>query len=744
MKDVMAEVQPLARQAVDAAAALRADVSKLTVLKQLRVGMTAAEARAAGVTVLREDAAGVMTVGTFKIPRLNSNVVDVPKSEWGCRRAWTVRAHACACGKCKQLHDWGAPAWPQRCLVGIPLAHRAAVLTACHAAASSSHPSFPLRLYQLSLPAAFDAMSDDAGTTFLLLPQRIERAMELVDAVTAGRKHATHLSGPNGVGKSAVLLLAYLILVARDIPVVFIARTNEWVEALKEDPACGNAFFLETLWRQNADLIVKSPTLRTVFVDVIMDKEQPFRLGLMKKLRDAVTTVLHVGKDASNVRGIAVLLDEVQNITTAALHAVQVPSPRDALAGAGQYFADTWFTWNNKNYVFQRLSAASAHSWRDSNLPSGEKDRLRIMAPLADEDREALQNAASSPAYVRDGTVLRDVVAATGNMLRSLVSAAKLLPATGAITKSHLSSMWDELWGPMVAECQVWMNSLPSDARRRAAANSVMPLLKGEQRWGDALVLYDAGIVYRTADATSSVVRPVSGMANAVILHVTSAFQREHRSHLSEFKEPSVKGYEFERQVLVSFDPFQGLLQCKRLDGSDADALLVHSSYSLPFHKLEEVVLRDRGVLYRPFDPNYACDGIIMSVDDSGQLRIFIVECSVTDPCTADRPAKVAKLFLSDGVVRKLQAAYPHAVITILLCYPEALKPRKSLPEAAAALCKHDPLPMSTDGLQPAAAASSAATTAAPAATALPAAAGSVRIRVLDLHVLRTALGVLA
>jgi hypothetical protein len=582
-------------------------------------------------------------------------------------------------------------------------------------------------------------MSAEEGATFLLLPQRIERAMELVDAVVAGRPLATHLSGPNGVGKSAVLLLAYLVLVARGIPVVYIARTSAWVAALEVDPTCGNSFFLKQLWHQNADLIVKSPTLRAVFVDVITDKQEPFGARVMEMLYDAISDVLRKGRDASNAHGIAVLLDDVQNITKAALHAAQVPSPRDALNGAGQYFASTWFTWNNKNFLFQRLTAASAHSLRDSNLPAGEAHRLRIMAPLADEDREALQAAALSPAYVQDERARPPVVFAAGNVLRSLVHAADLLPAKGTITQSNLGDMWNVMWGHMVAECQVWMDSLPSDGRRRVAADSVMSLLKGDEQWGSALVLYDAGIVYRTADLRNSMVRPVSGMANAVILHVTSAFQREHRRHLSEFTEPSVKGYQFEIQVLISFDPFQGLLQCKRLDGSDADALFVRSSYSLPFHKLDEVVPRERGVLYRPFDRNFACDGIIMSVADSGQLHVFIVECSVTDPCTADRPSKVDKWFLADGLVCKLQASHPHAAITILLCYHEELKQRKSLPADAAALLLHDPLQGPQHFVQP-----QSPTVAALAPGPAAAAAGSVHIRVVDLPALRTHLSVSA
>jgi len=124
-------------------------------------------------------------------------------------------------------------------------------------------------------------------------------------------------------------------------------------------------------------------------------------------------------------------------------------------------------------------------------------------------------------------------------VLRNLVTAAQLLPAKGAICKLHLDAMWNEMWGSVVAECQRWIESLASDERRAG----VMLLLRGEQRWGSALVLYDTGFVYRSADATTSVVRPVLGMANAAILHVTSAFQRMHRKHLSEFIEPSVKSY---------------------------------------------------------------------------------------------------------------------------------------------------------------------------------------------------------
>jgi hypothetical protein len=53
-------------------------------------------------------------------------------------------------------------------------------------------------------------------------------------AALVGRALATHLSGPNGMGRSAVLLLASLIFVPRDIPVAFITRTTGWEECWKQ------------------------------------------------------------------------------------------------------------------------------------------------------------------------------------------------------------------------------------------------------------------------------------------------------------------------------------------------------------------------------------------------------------------------------------------------------------------------------------------------------------------------------
>lgn len=92
----MAEVQPLAKRAIEAAAAHRASVSKLEILKNLRVGMSAADARAAGVMVLREEG-GVMAVGAFTIPRLDASIVQPPKSESVLPHVYAQPLSACVC-----------------------------------------------------------------------------------------------------------------------------------------------------------------------------------------------------------------------------------------------------------------------------------------------------------------------------------------------------------------------------------------------------------------------------------------------------------------------------------------------------------------------------------------------------------------------------------------------------------------------------------------------------------------------
>ena len=126
--------------------------------------------------------------------------------------------------------------------------------------------------------------------------------------------------------------------------------------------------------------------------------------------------------------GIGVILDEVQHITAAVQRGDKSNSSTPAFA-AGSYFRNNWHDWMNDNSVFARMSIASAHGERDFQLPDGEGHRLRVVEPLTDGQREALQSHPSSPAYVSDPDVRKRIVFYAGNILRSLMDAGFELPA---------------------------------------------------------------------------------------------------------------------------------------------------------------------------------------------------------------------------------------------------------------------------------------------------------------------------
>ena len=176
-------------------------------------------------------------------------------------------------------------------------------------------------------PKTFERASDEP-LKLLLLPQRVACALELVDAVVRRKPLGVRLSGPNGVGKSSVGLLAYLLCAARGLPSVYISQSASWVTAARE-PGGGDVFLLKKFWAQNADLILREPSLRRIFRAALLDAEAPFSAGVMEMLRDAVVSF--------TAPGLAVISDEVQHIT-AEVYAANVKNPAPEVQRAGRYF----------------------------------------------------------------------------------------------------------------------------------------------------------------------------------------------------------------------------------------------------------------------------------------------------------------------------------------------------------------------------------------------------------------------
>jgi hypothetical protein len=138
--------------------------------------------------------------------------------------------------------------------------------------------------------AAFQGFASSSQKV-LLLPQRLLCAFEAVEAVTNGTALGVHLSGPNGVGKSAILFLVHLLCVARRLVAVYIPRSQTLVNEARRQGG-GDAYILESFWRQNADLIIENVVLRRVFIGALQDVERPFTPEVMSQLRK------HVGPQA--------------------------------------------------------------------------------------------------------------------------------------------------------------------------------------------------------------------------------------------------------------------------------------------------------------------------------------------------------------------------------------------------------------------------------------------------------------
>lgn len=531
--------------------------------------------------------------------------------------------------------------------------------------------TWPLLRFLTSTLAAFEEFAGHEQK-LLLLPQRLQCVFEAVQAVRDGLPLGVHLSGPNGVGKSAILLLVHLLCTAQRLPAAYIPRSARLVnEARKQEG--GDAYILEVFWQQNADLIVENAALRRVFISALQGVERPFTSHVMTQLRKAVGT--------PGLPGLAIIMDDVEHITHA-VRAARASQPTMELLEAGCYLAVNWHDWTNGNASFQRMSAANAGN---THMPDGENHRLRFIEPLDPHDRDALQTDQASPAYVHDAAARKHVVRIAGNVLRKLVQCAELLPRHGKPTKAELQTLWKTMWNRMQANCSAWLASL-SEVERSSAAIifEVMALLRGNVTWYSAKILYDTGIVFRSA--TSPYVKPVSAAASAVLLRAAFAHNLATRVRTSSITNGCQRGLELERQVLARLDGFTSTngVPCKLLDGTPTDAVDMLSSYSLPFSDLKEVVEQDVPVLFCPTDGAYPCDAILMPAAGSGGV-VYVIECSSTDPAVAKRIKKVGDYFAPGGVVEELQARGYQVVV--VLFHDRNLPVRRSLTEDAIAIC---------------------------------------------------------
>jgi hypothetical protein len=202
----------------------------------------------------------------------------------------------------------------------------------------------------------------------------------------------------------------------------------------------------------------------------------------------------------------------------------------------------------------------------------------------------------------------------------------------------------------------------------------------------------------------------VSAAAAAVLFRVISTHVKRHAKPLWLISNGTKRGYQLEAQVLAALEHFNKSVPSKLLNGKPGALLPLRSDYSLPFTKLAEVTLRDHHVLYRPLSDKYPCDGIIMPPVDEPNGRIYLVECSVTEPTVGNRVPKVGGWYKANGFVEEVQKAFPGRTVTAVLCYDGELKVRSNVSAAVVAMSEgKTPPPTATSAAPGAADASGAA-----------------------------------
>ena len=490
--------------------------------------------------------------------------------------------------------------------------------------------------------------------------QRLELAHEFVDGLAGAVDCSVLLSGPNGVGKSAVGLQAFLACFARRLPVVYIPAASEWVAAAATGE--GDKYFLTELMLQNADLVAADPQLRVVLTPALHDG--PLDSTLMTELRMALKQ--------RNVPAVGVITDEVQLITKS-LAAGRAPGAMDVHRVAATYFTQ-WENWACANKHFRRLDIASSHGLREVTLPSGEDSRLRIVRPWTRAVAEAAVSNPKSPLYIRTEEARNRLLFTCGGIPRSLLRGKERLAIMLSQERepAALTSVVRELEVLFEESAQRWWKHLNA-SEQDAAASSMLALLRGELQWERVKGAYDEGVVARCGLGTE--VTPVSAVAVSALVKLLAPHGRGTHKALSDCEAGATRGYELERQIINLLADVDKALPAKRLDGSDIAAVAAKANKALPFDSIEAVVNAPDNdpTLYLPRSKGFPCDAIIVPPSNNPNAPIVVWEASVTDPREPERVAKCISWFEPHGIIPLLRAAYPRRRIVCALCFPGAM-----------------------------------------------------------------------
>jgi hypothetical protein len=508
-------------------------------------------------------------------------------------------------------------------------------------------------------PAGFKL---DLPQPFFLQEQRNDLVQEFVHAMHSKEtlsKFGVLLSGPNGVGKSAVGVHAFAACFAQGLPVVYIPSASAWVAAAQL--GAGDQFFFRHLLLQSADLIIAEPALREALASVLVGGA--ITGATMTALLDALLDGPTVG----------VIVDEVQKITEALARGATHSATSQAKQ-ASDYFLQ-WQNWDNGSMQrLTRMDIASSHGARELKLPSGEGHRLRIVKPWTADVLAAATRSEKSPMFFNpeDQRARDRIIFIAGGIPRTIFQGLSLLEqkrAAGMKPALALADVEVQLKEEMRDCCKRWFGSL-SQAEKADAAAALLPLIRGEVRWSRVKGLYDDGLVARCGE--SECVTPVSAVAASVICATLAEHYRATGLRpLSSIHEADARGNELERQTLALLERVDRNLPAKQLDASAAAPVRAHTVQAMSFKTIHADIKADDtlATLYIPQSDQYRCDGITVPATSSPSEPVVVWETSVTDPREPKRVDKCLKWFDDGEFLSKLKAFFPTRKIVIALCW---------------------------------------------------------------------------
>lgn len=488
-------------------------------------------------------------------------------------------------------------------------------------------------------------------TRLIIDTQRLKYMGEFVDSMTKksfNPRSSVLFSGPNGVGKSSILLLTFLVCFIRGLPISYIPSAIIWSKiGSTQDKA--HQFFMKAFYNLNADIIESDPGLYAIFEDQI--KSLPIDPDSYIRLSEAV--------GQKKVRMCGCLVDEIQALTKAA-DDVEIVTQSDGvpklekMKSSQAFFATDFTIWTNLFGSFASQLCASAYGLREFSLPSGESRRLRFIGPFSKKDSKLLLASPASPLCLCGPLLpfVDDVVDISGCMPRllfELVTDMEERPPLNAMeAKVFLKTFEERMFFELVDVCdKKFVKFLKSQSLVSEAMQALQRVLKGEEYFSPTLKnLYDHGLLH--INASTNRYYPCSPIAASVMYkvyvdNVRSSFQSMESLGRAE------QGFEFERQILASLhkNRFTRLTcyQYRKPSLAESVTMELQPCRIAYFDSLSELVRhRFYSTLWLSRDASFTCDGVIVpSVEDDekGRGDISVLEVSVSDPFKGDRIKKV-------------------------------------------------------------------------------------------------------